>query len=288
VTLAELWELGRPPTLVASLVPVLVGAAAAGVRFVQWGPCVVMLAVAVLLQMATNMTNEYADYRRGVDAADSKGIAGYLVRGHVPPAVVLRWALTTYAVAFVLGLALVWLRGPLLLVLGLASIGAGFLYNAGPRPVSATPWGEALVFVVMGPLEVLVSEVAAAGRWTPVALWASVSVGFLVAAILMANNLRDLEGDRTRGRRTLAIRLGAERARRTLWGLTAAGLVWPPVAAALGLLPPWSALTLLALPVAWTTVADLARPEGLRRAVPLAGRLHLLGGLLLAVGLWLG
>ena len=283
----ELWELGRPPTLVASVVPVAVGASAGGLARIAWWPLVIMLVVAVLLQMATNMTNEYADFRRGVDHPESTGIAGYIVRGHVTAGTVLAWALGTYGLAFLLGLVLVLIRGPLLLVLGLAAIGAGFLYNAGPRPVSATPYGEGLVFLVMGPLEVLVSEVAVTGRATPEGLWASVSVGFLVAAILMGNNLRDREGDAARGRRTLAIRLGADGGRRVLVAVVAAGLLWPLAAVLAGQLPLWAALTVLVLPLAAQTARQLADRSALRRAVPLVGRLHLIGGLLLALGLFL-
>jgi 1,4-dihydroxy-2-naphthoate octaprenyltransferase len=287
VTLKEWWALARPPTLPASVVPVAVGTAAGGIGQ-PWGALPVMLAVALLLQIATNMTNEYADYRRGIDHPASAGIAGVIVSGRMSADTIRTWALATYGMALALGLVLVAIRGPVLLGLGVFAILAGFLYNAGPRPVSATPFGEVLVFFVMGPLEVLVSEVAVAGRVTATAGWASVTVGLMVAAILLANNLRDRESDRERGRRTLPVRLGPARGLTLLLALVTAALVWPVVAALLRLVPPAAGAVVLLLPWAWRTVRRLHDPAVLRRAVLLVGRIHLVAGLVLALGLALG
>jgi 1,4-dihydroxy-2-naphthoate octaprenyltransferase len=278
------WQLARPPTLPASVVPVLVGTAAAP-RPVAWPLVLVMLAVALLLQIATNMVNEYADFHRGVDDPGSVGIAGVLVRGQLDPPTLRRVALGTYGAALILGLVLVAARGPVLLGLGVLAILAGFLYNAGPRPLSATAFGEVLVFFMMGPIEVLVSEVAAGGRVSAAGIAASLTVGALVAAILLANNLRDREKDAARGRRTLAIRLGHARGRAVLRGLVVGGAVWPALAALAGWLPATAALTLVMVPVGWWTVDRLVEAGALRRAVLLVGRLHLATGLLLAVGL---
>ncbi|MCL8207373.1 MAG: 1,4-dihydroxy-2-naphthoate octaprenyltransferase [Actinomycetia bacterium] len=286
MTLADWWRLARPPTLAATLAPVAVGTAAAALA----GPVspawtLVMLVVGLLLQIATNMTNEYADYARGVDDRESVGIAGVIVSGRHAPATVRAWAYGTYAAAFVLGLALVAARGLVLLLLGLGAILAGFLYNAGPRPLSATPLGEALVFVVMGPVEVLASEIAAGGRVTAAGAVASVAVGFLVAAILTANNLRDLDQDRARGRRTLVIRLGRTAGFRFLVALVAAGMGWAPLAAALGWLPLPAAAPLLAVPWAWRALERLREPGALRRGVLVVGRIHLVTAFLLGAGL---
>lgn len=285
MTVREWWRLARPPTLPASVVPVAVGTAAAlDAGRVSVPAVLVMLLVALLLQIATNMANEYADFRRGVDSADSVGIAGVLVEGRFAPATVRRWAFGTYAAAFLLGLGLVAVRGWVLLVLGILGILAGYLYNAGPRPLSATPWGEATVFVIMGPIEVLGSELAAGGRVTAIGVWASVAVGFLVAAILLANNLRDRVQDGQRGRDTLAIRLGAKRG---LWGMAAlitAGALWPVALAVWGILPATAAVTALVLPGGLAAVRRLSG-QGLARGVLVTGRVHLAAGLLLAVGL---
>lgn len=289
MTLREWWQLTRPPTLPASVVPVAVGTAAgslSGPVSPEW--TALMLVVALLLQVATNLTNEYADFARGIDGTDSVGIAGVIVSGQMTVQRVRRCALVTYGVALALGLVLVAVRGPVLLVLGLLAILTGFLYNAGPRPLSATPFGEVVVFLMMGPIEVLASEMAATGRLTVTALAASIGVGLTVAAILLANNLRDRIKDAGQGRQTLAIRLGAVRGLKNLLALVLAGLLWPLVAAAIGILPWPAALPLLAVPVAVRTTMGLQASAELRRAVLVVGRVHLLAGMLLAAGLWAG
>lgn len=286
MTVADWWRLARPPTLAATFAPLVVGTAAAGLAgpvSVPW--TLVMLVVGLLLQIATNMTNEYTDYARGVDDPESVGIAGVIVSGRYSPETIRAWAYGTYAAAFVLGLVLVAVRGWVLLALGVGAILAGFLYNAGPRPLSATPWGEALVFVVMGPVEVLASELAAGGRTTAAGVAASVAVGFLVAAILTANNLRDFDKDRARGRRTLVIRLGRSGGFRLLTILVLAGIWWAPLAAVLGWLPPPAAATALATPWAWRALEGLQAPGALRRGVLVVGRVHLVTALLLGAGL---
>jgi 1,4-dihydroxy-2-naphthoate octaprenyltransferase len=279
---SDLVRLTRPATLAASVVPVAVGTAAGALaRPVSPLWTAVMLVVALLLQIATNMANEYFDYRRGLDDESSVGIAGVIVSGRLPAAAVARLAALTYALAFVLGVVLAIHRGLLLILLGLASIGAGVVYSAGPRPISSTPLGEAFVFLLMGPLEVAVSEVAAAGVVTAPALVASVTVGALVAAILLANNLRDLEGDRRHGRRTLPVVVGRTGGRAILRGLVAVAYAWPTLAALAGLLPVGVLLTLVGLPAARRALRALDGPN----PVPAVARAHLVAGLFLAIGL---
>lgn len=216
----------------------MVGTAAGALTHaVSFSLAAVMLGVALLLQVATNTGNEYFDYAHGLDDDASVGIAGVIVSGAMSARTVLSTTIGVYGAAFVLGLILVVARGPLLLVLGLFSIGMGIMYNAGPKPVSATPFGEAFVFIMMGPLEVAVSEVAATAVFTWAAVAASIPVGALVAAILLANNLRDRETDARHGRRTLAITFGTRTAGRLLLGLFAFAAAWPILAVGLGLLP---------------------------------------------------
>jgi 1,4-dihydroxy-2-naphthoate octaprenyltransferase len=286
VTVREWWTLARPPTLPASVAPVAVGTAAGALAApVAWGLTAIMMAVALLLQIATNMTNEYADFRRGVDAADSVGIAGYLVTGKFSPRVIRNWAAACFTAALALGLVLVAFRGPWLLMWGLLGALAAALYNGGPRPLSSTPFGELVVFCIMGPIEVMASEQAAVGRVTTAGVLASLAVGCTVAAILMANNLRDRVPDQQRGRRTLAVAVGPAAAHQVLIGMVVAGLGLPLVLAGAGAVPITAALPVLLLPWAWRRVAALARPGALRRAVLVVGRVHLAAGLLLALGL---
>ncbi len=289
MTLREWWVLARPPTLPASVAPVAVGVAAGALAgSVSWVLSGVMLAVALLLQIGTNMANEYADFRRGVDQADSVGIAGFLVTGHMTAPQIRRWAAGTFLAAFLLGMVLVAARGFWLLGLGALGAAAAGLYNAGPRPLSATPFGEAVVFLIMGPIEVVASELAAVGRFTPAGVLASLAVGSTVASILMANNLRDRLPDRDRGRRTVAVLLGPQAARWGLDALVAVGLVLPLIFGAASLLPITAGVPVLLLPWAWARLRTVARPDGLAQSVLVAGRIHLWSGLLLALGLAAG
>ena len=286
MTIQALWRLSRPHTLSAAIVPVLVGTAAGALSGKpSFSLALDMLAISLFLQIATNMANEYFDFRRGVDHAGLTGIAGVIVKGELQAKTVLHYALSTFALAFLLGCVLGYFRGIVLIALGLLSILVALLYSAGPKPIAATPFGELTVFLLMGVLETLVSQVAAVGQLSAAGLAASFSVGFLVAAILTANNLRDRESDQERGRRTLAIVLGEVRGLRFLRTEAALALLWPLAAAIVGLLPWTAALTILLLPLA----LRIGREGPLRRLLPDTSRLHLLNGVLLSVGLavWL-
>ena len=283
MTMRQLLRLTRPHTLSAAVVPVIVGTAAGALAGrPDFLLATDMLAISLLLQIATNMANEYFDFRRGVDHAGLTGIAGVIVQGETSPKAVLAAAAATFALAFVLGCVLAFARGPLLVLLGLLSIAIAVLYSAGPRPIAATPFGELTVFMLMGVLETLVSEVAAVGHLTAAAVAVAPSVGFLVAAILTANNLRDRESDQERGRRTLAIVLGAERGLAFLRAEAVLAVVWPALAA-LWVLPWPAALTALLTPLALRA----GRRGPLRRLLPEVSRLHLLNGLVLSAALGL-
>lgn len=283
-------RLARPPTLAASVVPVAVGTAAGALSGRVNGLYVADMAiVALLLQAGTNMINEYYDFRRGIDDPESTGIAGVIVRGEMGLDGVWRSAVTTFLVAIAFGILLAFLRGPLLFVLGFFSVGVAFLYNAGPLPISQTPFGELTVFLVMGPLEVAVSEVAAIGRVTSQGLAASVPVAALVAGILLANNLRDRVKDGERGRRTLPVLFGPGAGESLMRALVALALVWPAVMWLAGRLPFAAMLAALGAPAAIGLMAALrAGGNRLRPAVSLAARTELVVGGLLTLGLLLG
>lgn len=280
----DLLRLTRPPTLAASLVPVAVGTAAGALRQrPSFALAALMLLVAILLQTATNMANEYFDYRRGLDDRHSLGIAGVIVEGRMEARTVARLTILTYALALLLGGYLAVVRGWLLLALGFLSIAAGVVYSAGRRPIASTPFGEMVVFLLMGPLEVLVSEVAAVGALTLAALLASLPVGLVVSAILLANNLRDLEPDQRHGRRTLAILLGRTAGGGLLRLLTLAAYLLPALFVLFRLLPAPTLLALASLP-AFLPIWLGRMP---RNPVPAVAKAHLALGLLLAVGLFL-
>ena len=289
-SLARYVRLSRPPTLAASVVPVAVGTAAGALAGPVNGFYVADMAlVALLLQAGTNMINEYYDFHRGIDDPESSGIAGVIVKGEMTPETVWQTAITTFLVAVAFGILLAFLRGPLLFVLGFFSVAVAFLYNAGPLPISQTPLGELTVFLVMGPLEVAVSEVAAVGRVTAVGLAASIPVAALVAGILLANNLRDLAKDRARGRHTLPVLFGPTAASSLMRGLVALALAWPAALWLDGRLPAGTLVAVLGAPVAVPLLTALEKGgERLGAAVPLAARLELAVGALVTIGLLIG
>jgi 1,4-dihydroxy-2-naphthoate octaprenyltransferase len=283
------WRLARPFSLTASAVPVLVGgglALAAG-RF-DGLTFALLLIASLIVQVATNIFNEYYDYRRGLDTPESVGIAGVIVSGQVRAEAVLRSALVCFVVAFALGLWLVARTGWPVLAVGLLCALSAWAYSGGPRPVAYTPLGEVQVFVFMGLIQVGLGYYVHTGTLAWPALWAALPVGCLVAAILLANNLRDQASDAARGRRTLPIVLGRASALRILVALLAGAYVTLVAGVALGQLPWPALLAWLTAPLAPGVVQPFGKTTAARAlniTVRRAAVLHLRFGLLLALGL---
>lgn len=287
MTFTSFVKVSRPATLAATVTPMLVGGALAWrtLHTIVWWAWLDIICIGFLMQIGANMLNEYFDYAKGLDTAESLGIGGIIVSGEVPAKAVWRWAIACYGASLLLGLLLVVYRDPWLLFMGLVAIAAGFLYAGGPFPISATPFGELFVFLIMGPLEITAAELAAGGAVTPMAWAASVPVGFLVAGILLGNNLRDRIKDGEHGRRTVPVVLGHQRGFYVIVGVIGAAFA-TVLAAAVTRHLPWAALLVwAAIPLAILTLKKLHHPEGLTQAVPLMGRLHVVVGLLLALGI---
>src|SRR5918992_4773207 len=201
--LAEWFRLARPFSLTASAVPVLFGTALAWRDGAfSWGPFLAMFFGSLLIQAATNMFNEFYDERRGLDVAGTVGIAGSIGGGRLAARSVLVGALLCYTVALFLGIYLISVGGWPILVLGCLSALGGYLYSAGPRPIAYTPASEAAVFVFMGVLIVVIAYAVQARAFPAYVPLAALPIGGPVAAILLANNIRDLVSDRRGGRGT--------------------------------------------------------------------------------------
>jgi 1,4-dihydroxy-2-naphthoate polyprenyltransferase len=286
----RLWLLAaRPRTLPAAVAPVLVGTALAGSEDV-FHPLAFAAALvgSVFIQIGTNLSNDYSDARRGADTEDRLGPVRVTAGGLMPPRRVLVGTYVAFAVAVAAGLYLAAVAGWELLLVGAASILAGVLYTGGPRPYGYEGLGELFVFLFFGIVAVTGSYFVQTEdlRWEAFAL--AVPVGLLAAAILIVNNVRDVETDRRAGKRTLAVRLGRGRARRLF-----AGMLLLAFAAPLALAPaisPWLLLSLAALPLApplLRTVATRSDGAALNGALADSGRLLALFSLLLAVGVLL-
>ena len=283
----QLWiEAARPKTLVAGVVPVLVGTAASG-RFIAWR-FAAALVVGLSIQIGTNFANDYFDASKGVDAPDRLGPRRLTAAGLIAPAQMRRAALAAFAVAALAGALLAAAVGPELLLIGALSFLAAAGYSGGPRPYGAAGLGEVSVFLFFGLVATAGSAYVQLDRLTLLAVTASVPVGLLATALLVVNNLRDIETDRRAGKISLAVRLGATRTRLLYGGLVLGAFALAgPIAWAAG--SPWPLVALLALPLAippLRLVATGAEGRDLIAALAATARLELIFGLLLAAGLW--
>jgi 1,4-dihydroxy-2-naphthoate octaprenyltransferase len=281
----------RPRTLPAAVVPVLVGTscAAGEVDVVAWR-AVAAGVVALALQVGTNYANDYSDGVRGTDADERRvGPLRLVGSGLKAPGAVKRAALAAFLVAGIAGLALAAAVGWELLVVGALAIAAGWFYTGGPRPYGYLGLGELFVFVFFGVVATVGSTYVQTEDVTGLAVAASVPVGLLATALLVINNLRDIPGDTASGKRTLAVRLGERRTRWFYVALLVGAVVMVPVVAAVsGRVG--AALALAAVPLGRApviTVLGGARGAALIPALGGTGRVQLVFGTLLALGLWL-
>jgi 1,4-dihydroxy-2-naphthoate polyprenyltransferase len=284
----------RVRTLPAAVAPVLVGTALARTLAGVFHPLafVCTLLGAVLIQVGTNLSNDYSDARRGADAEDRLGPVRVTAGGLVPPRQVLVATWVTFALAVAAGAYLVSVAGWQLLLVGAASILAGVLYTGGPRPYGYEGLGEVFVFLFFGIVAVAGTfYVQVKGHRLPWEAFAiAVPVGLLAAAILLVNNLRDLESDRRAGKRTLAVRLGRRRARGLFAPVVYGAFLCAPVTWLFGPFEPWLLLSWLALPLAAPVVRAVRnRVDGpsLNQALGRAGLLQLTFCVLLSAGLLL-
>ncbi|HEX2158179.1 MAG TPA: 1,4-dihydroxy-2-naphthoate octaprenyltransferase, partial [Actinomycetes bacterium] len=230
--------------------------------------------------------NDYSDGLRGADTPARLGPVRLTAAGLAAPAAVRRAAAVAFAVAAVAGLALAVAVDLRLLLVGAAAIAAAVLYTGGPRPYGYSGFGELAVLAFFGVVATCGSAYVQLERVPGVAVAASVVVGLGAVAILLANNVRDIDGDRLAGKRTLAVRLGRSRSRDLFCAVVAAMFA---TAALLGLARPPVLVTLAAVPLAVAPVR-LVRGRsdgpGLIAALGATARLQLVVSLLLAAGLW--
>jgi 1,4-dihydroxy-2-naphthoate octaprenyltransferase len=281
----------RLRTLPAAVAPVLVGTALSWTdRDLRIGGFVAALVGAIFIQVGTNLSNDYSDARRGADAEDRLGPVRVTAGGLVPPRQVLVATYVSFGAAVLCGVYLIVLAGPLLLAIGAASILAGVLYTGGPRPYGYEGLGEVFVFAFFGIVAVTGSYYVQAEELPWEAFVLAVPVGLLASAILVVNNVRDLETDRRAGKRTLAVRLGRERAR-TLYALMVYGaFATAPAPWVAGELSAWLLLPLVLLPAAVVLtriVREHADGPTLNLALARTGMLQLGFCVLLSAGLLL-
>lgn len=246
VSRTRAWILAtRPRTLTAGAAPVVAGtgfAAADGV-FAQL-PALAALVGALLIQVATNLANDYYDFVKGGDTGERLGPVRVTQAGILPPGAVFRGMVLTLVLAFLTGVYLVWVGGWPVAAIGLVSMLMGVCYTGGPYPLSYNGLGDVFVFVFFGLVATATTYYVQAGFWSPDAILAGAGLGAMSTAMLVVNNLRDRETDGAAGKRTLAVRFG-DRFTVAQYFVCLAGAVAVPAAGVAFMA--WSPLTFLAL-----------------------------------------
>jgi 1,4-dihydroxy-2-naphthoate polyprenyltransferase len=283
-TAQQWWQGARPRTLPAAIAPVAVGAGlGAQAGAFDLARVLLALGVAVLLQIGVNYANDYSDGIKGTDAV-RVGPVRLVGQGLASAATVKRAAYAAFAGAAIFGLILViqtaqwWL-----LLVGMASIVAAWLYTGGPRPYGYAGLGEVFVFVFFGLVPVIGTVYVQTLTITGTDVLASVGVGLLSCAILVTNNLRDIEGDAAVGKRTLAVRLGDDRTRMLYTALVTGALVIPIL-----LVPTTSPLVGIAILTGLLAIVPLRIVLGGATGPALVPALKSTGILLLVYGIALG
>jgi 1,4-dihydroxy-2-naphthoate octaprenyltransferase len=286
----RLWvSAARPRTLPAAVAPVLVGTALA-VSEGALRPLAFACALvgSVFIQIGTNLSNDYSDARRGADTDDRLGPVRVTAGGLMPPRQVLVGTYLAFGIAVLAGVYLVAVAGVELLIVGVVSILAGVLYTGGPRPYGYEGLGELFVFLFFGVVAVTGSYFVQTERLSLEAVALSVPVGLLAAAIIVVNNVRDVDTDRRAGKRTLAVKLGRRRARGLFSVLLGLAFAWTVALALAGAPTVWLLLGLVAAPLGVPLVRTVAtRGDGpsLNAALAGSGRLLAVYSVLVSIGL---
>lgn len=285
------WHLTRPHTLTASFAPVLLGTAIALVvedSSIHIPLFLAMLVASLLIQAATNMFNEYYDYKRGLDNEHSVGIGGTIVRHGVAPKTIMQIALIFYIIATILGIYICAMSSWWLAVVGLICMGIGYLYTGGPIPIAYTPFGELVSGAVMGMGIVLIASFIQTGNVTLEAILVSVPSMILVGAIMLSNNIRDIKGDKEGGRKTLAILVGRQNAVYILSLFFIVSYLWILGLVIIEDLTYWSLLVLLSIPMPIKAVEIFQHKEKPIECMPamkLTSQTNTIFAFLLTIGL---
>ena len=216
--LKEFFMCTRPHSYPASIAPVLFGATYALGYESKFSilKFILFLLACLLIQAATNLFNEYYDYKHGLDKIDSEGISGSIVKGNLSPREVMVGALVLYVLAFILGLILTFMTSLYVLLVGLVCMLAGYFYTGGKYPIAYSPFGEVVSGFFMGTIIISLSFYFQTGYVNSDIIVVSLPLFIMIGAILLANNIRDLDNDKESGRRTYAILVGRNNAIKTM------------------------------------------------------------------------
>ncbi len=279
----------RPKTLWAAVGPVLMGIAiAVSDGAAHWPSALVALLTAILIQIGTNFANDYYDFVKGADTSERKGPVRATQAGLVSPTAMKVAFILVFALAFLMGLYLVYRAGWPILAIGIFSILFGILYTGGPYPLGYNGLADIFVLIFFGPIAVGGTYYVQALSIYEIPLIAGLAPGLISTALLTVNNLRDIETDRLAGKRTLAVRFGAGFARAEyLFCILVALMI--PVGLALYLqghyFVMWTVILLLpVLPDIKLVFNKKSSAVALNRVLGRTGRLLFLYGLIFSIG----
>jgi 1,4-dihydroxy-2-naphthoate octaprenyltransferase len=285
-----MWKMTRPHTLTATFAPVILGTVASLYETeINWLMFIAMMFACLALQIATNLFNEYYDFKRGLDTVNSVGIGGGIVRHGLKPKNVLTAAIVLYITAALIGVYICmnsswWLAG-----IGLIGMAAGYLYTGGPIPIAYTPFGELFSGLLMGTFFVLIAFFIQTNTLTIESILISVPIGILVGAINMSNNIRDIDEDVKGGRKTLAILLGREKAVVVLALAFVVSYLWVVVMVWMGHVSPWTLVMFLGLNKPIAAIRGFQKgakePQFMRVAMKETAMTNTNFGILLSAGL---
>ncbi|MCX7737102.1 MAG: 1,4-dihydroxy-2-naphthoate octaprenyltransferase [Candidatus Kapabacteria bacterium] len=283
----------RPFAYSASVTPVILAAMLAlsyKPNETAWFLFPVILICAVLFHTGANLVSEYFDYKNQVDKVDTFGSSRVLVEGLLQPKQVLNAGIIAFAIGFILGLVLVYFRGTDILILGLIGLIGGYFYTAKPFQFKYIALGDLLIFLLFGPLLVLGAYLGLTGDMNYYVLYVSIPVGFLVVAILHANNTRDIKFDKRAKIKTLAMLVGLKGAKFEYYFLIFGAFLSVILLIIFKVLSPWSLLVFLSLPPALKNVkiiskADSEDPSTIAMLDVQTAQHHMIFGLLLSIGI---
>lgn len=286
------WQMTRPHTLTAAFVPVVLGTALAFKEgSFHFGLFFAMLIASLLIQAATNMFNEYYDFKRGLDSEHSVGIGGTIVRDGIKPKTVMQLALACYGIALLLGVYICANSSWYLALVGLICMAVGYLYTGGPLPISYTPFGELFSGLFMGMFIILIAFFIQTGTITSGSILFSIPIFILVSAINLSNNIRDLDGDKANGRKTVAVLLGKKKAVILLAGMFIFSYLWVLGLIISSVAPIWTALVILSTikPIKAIKVFNKGvLPIQMAPAMKATAQTNTFFGLLFTVGIFVG
>lgn len=278
----------RPKTLPAALAPVLVGTAQAwadnGFHFLA---AVAAMAGSILLQIGVNLANDYFDFVKGIDTKERVGPVRVTQSGLIRPEIVRLVMILVFALAALIGIYLIFRGGVPILIIGLASILAALGYSGGPFPFASRGLGDLFVFIFFGLVAVCGTYYVQTLQMTWPAFAHAIPIGFLITAILVVNNLRDIETDEKSGKRTLSVIIGPEKSRQEYLLLILFSYILPVLLCLKGYASPWVFLVFLSFPMAVSRIANIYRSSGgqLNDALAATAKLTIVFSILLSIAL---